>query len=582
MHDFVSYLFYLLQRGMRFAVPAALICGLILAVCYAVCRKKGRRFPWGKAVCAVLLVGWAAVTVFVTLLRSEPNEFAARQWNLQLFLAWREAYQRFTLQIWLNVLLNIALFVPLGVLLPLLWKPFRKWYAALGAGFGVSLLIELAQLFTGSGMCDVDDLFTNTLGAMLGWCAAMLVLALHQKSRTWPRYCALPAAFALALSAIFISYAAQPYGNLRDASVTTADLSGVRWSVDYALDEDSKTAYVYQAQALDNAGADRFAAEFAAAHSVEFPDAYYYDDLVIYANHSSGDFLNVTLHDSTWKYSFGRDHTPVFDAPASGVTEDMLREELDKFGFSIPAGAAFTLSPYGETSYRAVFSADLLPAEGGFLHGTLTCDLRTQGDGQSTLSQLENRITTLAPVREESILSPAQAFAALLSFALCLALLLFIRSEPDEPILHVALKPAGEQDAAYVYETVYTSGKSRACDAFTPDTCVFYTADYADFDTSALRSHRVNTLVATTLYDSVGNVVEPNETMIAMMHAAADQIDHAIFDFQIIVVNGQRYFAFVKLNVNWWDPCTLYEYEGGELRELAQWDNMRLLSVGLI
>lgn len=142
MHDFVSYLFYLLQRGMRFAVPAALICGLILAVCYAVCRKKGRRFPWGKAVCAVLLVGWAAVTVFVTLLRSEPNEFAARQWNLQLFRAWREAYQRFTLQIWLNVLLNIALFVPLGVLLPLLWKPFRKWYAALGAGFGVSLLID--------------------------------------------------------------------------------------------------------------------------------------------------------------------------------------------------------------------------------------------------------------------------------------------------------------------------------------------------------------------------------------------------------------------------------------------------------
>ena len=116
MHDFVSYLFYLLQRGMRFAVPAALICGLILAVCYAVCRRQGRRFPWGKAVCAVLLVGWAAVTAFVTLLRSEPNEFAARQCNLQLFLAWREAYQRFTLQIWLNVLLNIALFVPLGFL----------------------------------------------------------------------------------------------------------------------------------------------------------------------------------------------------------------------------------------------------------------------------------------------------------------------------------------------------------------------------------------------------------------------------------------------------------------------------------
>lgn len=122
----------------------------------------------------------------------------------------------------------------------------------------------------------------------------------------------------------------------------------------------------------------------------------------------------VTLHDGTWEYSFGRDHTPVFDAPASGVTEDMLRETLDNFGFSVPADATFTLLPYG-SSYRAVFSADLLPTEGGFLHGTLTCDLRTQGDGQSTLPRLENRITTLAPVREEPILSPAQALAALQS-----------------------------------------------------------------------------------------------------------------------------------------------------------------------
>ena len=156
MHDFVSYLFYLLQRGMRFAVPAVLVCGVILTVCYAVCRRQGRRFPWGKAVCALLLIGWAAVTVFVTLLRSESGEFAARQCNLQLFLAWREAYQRFTLQIWLNVLLNIALFVPLGFLLPLLSKPFRKWYAALGAGFGV-LALYIDFVFRGQRRKEVSD-----------------------------------------------------------------------------------------------------------------------------------------------------------------------------------------------------------------------------------------------------------------------------------------------------------------------------------------------------------------------------------------------------------------------------------------
>ncbi len=413
MHDFVSYLFHLLQRGMRFAVPAALVCGVILAVCYAVCRRQGCRFPWGKAACALLLVGWAAVTVFVTLLRSESGEFAVRQWNLQLFRAWREAYQRFTLQIWLNVLLNIALFVPLGFLLPLLTKWFRKWYAALGAGFGVSLLIELTQLFTGSGMCDVDDLFTNTLGAMLGWCAAMFVLALHQKSRTWPRYCALPVAFALALSAIFISYAAQPYGNLRDASVTTADLSSVRWSVDYALDDDSKTAWVYQAQALDNAGADRFAEEFAAAHGVEFWDIDYYDDTALYMDHSTCS-LNITLHDGTWDYSLGEHLTPVFDLPAQDISEELLRETLVDLGFSVPDGASFALtSSGGEGFYDAVFTAEMLPTEDGFLHGTLTCDLKTRDDGGAELNRLENCIVPLTPVREETILSSAQALAAL-------------------------------------------------------------------------------------------------------------------------------------------------------------------------
>ena len=173
-------------------------------------------------------------------------------------------------------------------------------------------------------------------------------------------------------------------------------------------------------------------------------------------------------------------------------------------------------------------------------------------------------------------------FAALLSLSLCLALSLFVRNESDEPILHVALKDAGEQDAAYVYETVYASGKSRACGAFTPGTCVFYTADYADFDTTALRTHRVNTLVATTLYDSVGNTVEPDETMIDMMHAASRQIDHIIYDFQIVVDN-ERYFAFVKLNVNWWVPCVLYEFDlpTGELKELCTWNDMDLVGLAL-
>ncbi len=66
-------------------------------------------------------------------------------------------------------LLNILMFLPLGLLLPLLWKQFRHLKETAGFGFLLSLLIELSQLFCFRNT-DINDLFTNTLGAVLGWC----------------------------------------------------------------------------------------------------------------------------------------------------------------------------------------------------------------------------------------------------------------------------------------------------------------------------------------------------------------------------------------------------------------------------
>lgn len=64
-------------------------------------------------------------------------------------------------------LLNVCLFVPLGLLLTF-WQQQRwRWWSALSAGFYFSLLIELSQLFN-HRRSDVDDLLLNSLGAFLG------------------------------------------------------------------------------------------------------------------------------------------------------------------------------------------------------------------------------------------------------------------------------------------------------------------------------------------------------------------------------------------------------------------------------
>lgn len=72
-----------------------------------------------------------------------------------------------------NSLLNILLFVPLGFFLPLLWKEFQALRHTVICGFCLSLGIEILQIFT-FRLTDIDDLITNTLGALLGFFIARL------------------------------------------------------------------------------------------------------------------------------------------------------------------------------------------------------------------------------------------------------------------------------------------------------------------------------------------------------------------------------------------------------------------------
>lgn len=67
-----------------------------------------------------------------------------------------------------NTILNIILFVPLGIMLPFLWKKYNTLKAALMFGFGMSLAIEILQILTYRAT-DINDLIANTVGTVLGY-----------------------------------------------------------------------------------------------------------------------------------------------------------------------------------------------------------------------------------------------------------------------------------------------------------------------------------------------------------------------------------------------------------------------------
>ncbi|WP_342553425.1 VanZ family protein [Paenibacillus sp. FSL R7-0652] len=85
----------------------------------------------------------------------------------------------------LQVMFNVLLLMPLGVYIRYFWQKRAFWKHALVAGFGLSLFFEITQLtgLYGYYSCpyrlfDVDDLMLNTSGAVIGFFAAPLLLAL--------------------------------------------------------------------------------------------------------------------------------------------------------------------------------------------------------------------------------------------------------------------------------------------------------------------------------------------------------------------------------------------------------------------
>lgn len=63
---------------------------------------------------------------------------------------------------------NIILFIPVGVLVPVVTEWNRMWETVV-TGIGFSLIIEAIQLITSRGCFDFDDVLLNGLGCIIGY-----------------------------------------------------------------------------------------------------------------------------------------------------------------------------------------------------------------------------------------------------------------------------------------------------------------------------------------------------------------------------------------------------------------------------
>lgn len=151
---------------------------------------KNRKGNGTRVVCWCLFAMYlAALLYFLFFAESTGRTFTERtyQYNLRplheirRFIVYRR--QLGFAAVTLNLVGNVAAFVPFGLFLPLLLRDLRYFWKTVLLGFEFSLLVEIVQLFGKVGSFDVDDILLNTLGAALGYAAFRVLTALRKSGR---------------------------------------------------------------------------------------------------------------------------------------------------------------------------------------------------------------------------------------------------------------------------------------------------------------------------------------------------------------------------------------------------------------
>ncbi len=151
--------------GMELLLPAL----MLLAACFmgaTAFRRFSRCRSFRSLLMAVLLVLWLIAALLITLFSREQQEGVSILLKLD---ALKDAARLNSWDPISHFLLNMLLFLPLGVLLPLTDMELRPAFVeTLAAAVFLTAAIESMQLVLRLGQVDVEDLLANVLGAMIG------------------------------------------------------------------------------------------------------------------------------------------------------------------------------------------------------------------------------------------------------------------------------------------------------------------------------------------------------------------------------------------------------------------------------
>ncbi len=155
-----------------------LLALLVGGIIWSLCRNGLREGLRVSA--ALLLIEWTFLIMGMAVLFRETTPGSVIR--LIPFSSYFQIPENsYLLEIVAINLLNVALFIPIGLLLGCVFQNIN-WRQVFVVGLCLSVLIELLQLVFKKGLCEIDDVIHNVVGCLVGYGLYQIAAVITKRS----------------------------------------------------------------------------------------------------------------------------------------------------------------------------------------------------------------------------------------------------------------------------------------------------------------------------------------------------------------------------------------------------------------
>jgi len=404
----IDEIFGILKEYIFLAIVGVIALAVLIGIGYFVIYKKllrGRKkITIKQMIMITLIAGYLIIVVGVTFLNRGAGIYNTSNFNF--LSSYKAAWNDFDVRTWQYLIFNIIMFIPLGILLPIAHKKFQNIMLTIVAGLILTILIEFLQFVTAFGIFELDDIFNNLLGAIVGYSMVMTVISLKKRQKhKYRKALAYFSPFLIVIilfTGVFTYYNLKEFGNLSEKYDYKLNTKNTTITSDLFFSSEEKIVPIYKAPTLSKDSAREFVVDFFANINIDTSDLEiidYYEEAIYWVRDRS---YNIWLNNLDGSISY-TDFSKFDDAISpTNASIDVITEKLEYFDINIPAEAEIESDEGGYYEFIVEKKVD----GNTLIHGVLSCSYYND----DTLKNIDNNLVVYEKVKDVAVISEKEAY----------------------------------------------------------------------------------------------------------------------------------------------------------------------------